>query len=58
MHKNRDYWARPIQSDRMSADYGNNRIAQESLKMSWLTAIIGGAIVVLAVFGLLFLPTN
>lgn len=30
-HRNRDYWARPMQSDRMRHDYGNTHLG----KIEW-----------------------
>lgn len=48
-HKNRDWWAKPIQSDRNSSDYGHHKLGQPEKRAQYGTGL-GIAMMVATVF--------
>ena len=59
MHRNRDYWSRPIQNDRLRPDYGNTNLGRptDNEVGSWWLASIFTIVLFAIAFGLM-VPTN
>lgn len=50
MQRNRDYWSKPIQSDRNAPNYGHTMLSPERAAPSrwgWLVVLLAGSLLVI-----------